>query len=97
MILLLFKVIAPTLLQWYDYYLGTFVILHLYQNYIEKCNLINQHMNTLAKEYTDIKFTKILSTRCIENFPDSNLPCVIIYKNGELFKNIPNFDKLNLT
>jgi hypothetical protein len=54
-------------------------------------------MNTLAKEYTDIKFTKILSTRCIENFPDSNLPCVIIYKNGELFKNIPNFDKLNLT
>ena len=38
-----------------------------------------------------------MSTRCIENFPDSNLPCVIIYKDGLLQKNIPNFDRLNYT
>jgi len=56
---------------------------------MEKCNLLNQHLEAISKEYPEVKFIKILSTRCIENFPDSNVPCVIIYKNGELKNNIP--------
>lgn len=40
---------------------------------------------------------KIVATRCIENFPDSNLPCIIVYKDGAYTHNIPNFDKLNYT
>lgn len=76
-------------------HLGAYVVLHLYQSYLEKCNLVNMHLQSLSKGYPNVKFIKILSTRCIENFPDSNLPCIIIYKDGQLQNNIPNFDRLN--
>ena len=48
-------------------------------------------------EYPNQKFVKIVATRCIENFPDRNLPCIIIYKDGNYVHNIPNFDKLKQT
>lgn len=73
------------------------MVLHLYQSYLEKCNLLNHLFQQVAENFTDVKFVKIQATRCIENFPDANLPCVIIYKDGKMLKNLPNFDKLNFT
>ena len=70
----------------------SFVVLHLYQDYLEKCKLMNELMSRTANKYPLIKFVKIVATRCIEGFPDSKLPCIIVYKEGKMMSNITNVD-----
>lgn len=72
----------------------SFVLLHLYQPSNEFCNLINQHLPTIAKKYGHVKFVKIIATKCIENFPDSNCPCFIIYKAGKNVSSLMHVDKI---
>lgn len=72
----------------------SFVILHLYQDYNEFCNLINQHLPVIAKLYAHVKFVKIVATKCIDQFPDERCPCFIIYKAGKPVSNLPSVDKL---
>lgn len=71
-----------------------FVVLHLYQDSNEFCNLINQHLPSIAKKYSHVKFVKIVSTKCIENFPDQHCPCFIIYKAGKPVSNLMKVDKI---
>jgi hypothetical protein len=40
----------------------------------------------LAKKFPTTKFLKSISTTCIPNFPDANLPTIFIYKNGSMEK-----------
>ncbi|XP_073520895.1 phosducin-like protein 3 isoform X1 [Phyllobates terribilis] len=60
------------------------VILHLYKQGIPLCTLINQHLAALARKFKDVKFVKSISTTCIPNYPDKNLPTIFIYRNGEM-------------
>lgn len=71
-----------------------FVVLHLYHTYIEVCNLINQVLDDVAVVHKDLKILKIVADKCIENYPEKNVPTLIVYKNGKMFKTIPRFDKL---
>ncbi|CAH1975434.1 unnamed protein product [Acanthoscelides obtectus] len=41
-------------------------------------------MRMLAAKYPTVKFLKSISTVCIPNYPDSNLPTIFIYFEGEL-------------
>ncbi|KAI1821417.1 thioredoxin-like protein [Xylaria intraflava] len=41
-----------------------------------------------AKEYGDIKFCEIQASKAIENYPDRNCPTILIYKNGDIVKQI---------
>ena len=69
-----------------------FVVLHLYQNSNEFCNLINQHLPQIAIKYGQVKFIKIIATKCIEKFPDANCPCFIIYRGGKPVSHVTNVD-----
>ncbi|XP_006034517.1 phosducin-like protein 3 [Alligator sinensis] len=60
------------------------VILHLYKQGIPLCALINQHLSGLAKKFPDVKFIKAISTTCIPNYPDRNLPTIFIYLEGDI-------------
>lgn len=40
----------------------------------------------LARKFPETKFLKSISTLCIANFPDKDLPAVFVYKNGQLLK-----------
>lgn len=53
---------------------------------IPLCTLINQHLINLAKKFPTTKFLKSISTTCIPNWPDSNLPTIFIYHNGNMVK-----------
>ncbi|XP_051156151.1 viral IAP-associated factor homolog [Leptopilina boulardi] len=64
------------------------VVLHLYKSGIPLCTLINQHLASLARKFPTTKFLKSISTTCIPNWPDSNLPTIFIYANGEMKKQI---------
>jgi Phosducin len=57
---------------------GVFVVLHLYQDSIESCHLINRFFAEISKEHPHVKFLKIVSTKAIENYPERNVPTVLI-------------------
>ncbi|CAG9839639.1 unnamed protein product [Diabrotica balteata] len=67
---------------------GIWVILHLYKQGIPLCALINEYMKHLAVKYPTVKFLKSISTTCIPNYPDKNLPTVFVYFEGDLKKQI---------
>ena len=48
------------------------------------CSLIGDHLRSLALKYPQTKFVKSISTVCIPNYPDKNLPTIFVYYNGEL-------------
>ncbi|KOX80626.1 Viral IAP-associated factor like protein [Melipona quadrifasciata] len=64
------------------------VILHLYKPGIPLCTLINQYLANLARKFPATKFLKSISTICIPNWPDRNLPTIFIYHNGNMVKQI---------
>lgn len=51
---------------------------------IPLCALLNQHFTTLARKFPDVKFIKAISTTCIPNYPDKNLPTIFVYLEGDI-------------
>jgi len=60
------------------------VALYLYKSGVPICSLISDHLRSLALKYPQTKFVKSISTVCIPNYPDKNLPTIFVYRNGEL-------------
>lgn len=65
---------------------GVWVVVHIYKQGIPLCCLINQHLVTLSHKFRQTKFIKSISTVCIPNYPDKNLPTIFVYFEGELKK-----------
>uniref|UniRef100_A0A2I3HX80 Phosducin domain-containing protein n=1 Tax=Nomascus leucogenys TaxID=61853 RepID=A0A2I3HX80_NOMLE len=63
---------------------GSWVILHLYKRGIPLSALINQHLSGLARKFPDVKFIKAISTTCIPNYPDRNLPTIFVFLEGDI-------------
>jgi len=51
---------------------------------IPLCALLNQHLTSLASRFPATKFLKSISTTCIPNYPDKNLPTIFVYFEGEM-------------
>ncbi|MCD7456502.1 hypothetical protein HAX54_031940 [Datura stramonium] len=51
------------------------------------CQILLQCLDELATKYPVTKFVKIISEHCIPNYPDCNLPTVLVYHNGALKSN----------
>jgi hypothetical protein len=67
---------------------GVWVILHLYKQGVQLCAVLNEHIKHLARKYANVKFIKSISTTCIPNYPDKNLPTLFIYYEGEMKKQL---------
>jgi len=63
---------------------GIWVVLHLFKSGIPLCDLINSHMDQLARKFPATKFLKSVSSTCIPNYPDKNLPTIFVYSEGEM-------------
>uniref|UniRef100_A0A2K6KDI0 Phosducin-like protein 3 n=1 Tax=Rhinopithecus bieti TaxID=61621 RepID=A0A2K6KDI0_RHIBE len=63
---------------------GLWFILHLYKQGIPLCALINQHLSGLARKFPDVKFIKAVSTTCVPNYPDRNLPMIFVYVERDI-------------
>jgi hypothetical protein len=63
-----------------------YVVCHLYQNWSEPSNVLSRIFDNLAKKFIFVKFCRIVSNNCIENYRDSDVPGIIIYRNGNLYK-----------
>ncbi|KAF7140313.1 hypothetical protein RHSIM_Rhsim06G0126200 [Rhododendron simsii] len=58
------------------------VVVILYKDGYPECGLLLQCLEDLATKYPGTKFVKIISTDCIPNYPDRNLPTLLVYNNG---------------
>ncbi|XP_057766956.1 uncharacterized protein LOC130987432 [Salvia miltiorrhiza] len=58
------------------------VVVLLYKDGFPECRVLLQCLEDLAKRYPATKFVKIISTECIPNYPDRNLPTVLVYNNS---------------
>lgn len=67
---------------------GTGVVCFLYKDSIEECRLLAGYLDRLAAKYPATKFVSIIGDQCIPNYPDKNLPTLLVYRNGELFRQI---------
>lgn len=63
---------------------GIWVVLHLYQNGVPLCALLNKHLSVLARKFPATKFLKSISVTCVPNYPDKNLPTIFIYYEGDM-------------
>jgi hypothetical protein len=54
---------------------------------IPECALLMRCLEELATKYPATKFVKIISTECIPNYPDRNLPTLLVYNNGAVKAN----------
>ncbi|EXB25882.1 hypothetical protein L484_012309 [Morus notabilis] len=63
------------------------VVVILYKDGIAECGVLMQCLEELATRYPATKFCKIISTDCIPNYPDRNLPTLLVYNNGAVKAN----------
>eukprot|EP00049_Salpingoeca_infusionum_P001470 m.48527 g.48527 ORF g.48527 m.48527 type:complete len:197 (+) comp11046_c0_seq2:2-592(+) len=63
---------------------GIWVIVFLYKNELIVCRRLQQILAGLAAKYAEVKFVQSISTSCIPNYPDRNLPSLFIYCNDDL-------------
>ena len=50
--------------------------------------MLGECLTELAKKYPQSKFVKIISTECIPNYPDKNVPTVLIYKDTQCLQHL---------
>jgi hypothetical protein len=48
----------------------------------------------LAQRFGDVKFCQIRADLCIEGYPEKNTPTVLVYKDGDIKKQIVTFREL---
>jgi len=63
---------------------GVFVFLHVYSRGTVLCNLINFLMSQLCQKFLHVKFVKAEACLTIPNYPDTNVPTIFIYQNGDM-------------
>ncbi|RUP44573.1 thioredoxin-like protein [Jimgerdemannia flammicorona] len=64
------------------------IVVHLFDNAIPACKLMNAHLTELAQRYKAVKFLKIVGDQCIPNYPDRNLPTLLVYGEGDIKANL---------
>lgn len=60
------------------------VVVHLYENALVECQLMDEVLAVLAAKFRYIKFLRIKYDHAIENWPQRNLPTLFVYENGAL-------------
>ena len=51
-------------------------------NWYPECGALMQCVEELTTMYSATKFFKIISTDCFPNYPDCNIPTMLVYNNG---------------
>lgn len=52
------------------------------------CQVLQACIRDLAAQYKHVKFLTIPSTECIPNYPDENLPTLLVYHGGQCKRTI---------
>lgn len=61
-----------------------FVVVFLFKVGVPRCDILEAHLRPVAAKYKSTKFVKIRSESAIRGYPDSNLPTLLVYVNGDI-------------
>ena len=64
------------------------VVCFLYKASHPGCHILGECLTELAAKYPNTRFVKIISTKCIPNYPDQNLPTILLYHNQACAKHL---------
>ncbi|RKO88900.1 thioredoxin-like protein, partial [Blyttiomyces helicus] len=65
-----------------------FVVVHLFQNHLPACKLLNALLDRIAARHKATKFLKIIADQCIKDYPDRNCPSLLVYGEGDIKANL---------
>ncbi|KAF2146182.1 uncharacterized protein K452DRAFT_283462 [Aplosporella prunicola CBS 121167] len=57
--------------------------------------IATERWRDLARKYGDIKFCQMRADMCIEGYPDKNTPTILVYKDGDIRRQIVTLRELN--
>ncbi|KXS12452.1 thioredoxin-like protein [Gonapodya prolifera JEL478] len=60
------------------------VVCLLYKDVVPESKLVSSLLVTIARRYRAVKFVKIVAAQAVPNFPDRNVPTLLIYQSGDL-------------
>ena len=72
----------------------TFVLVHLSLQSSLQSRLLSSLWSSLAAKFPELKFVDIPGSRAIENYPDANCPTILIYRNGDVVKQLITLTQL---
>ncbi|TPX35475.1 hypothetical protein SmJEL517_g02158 [Synchytrium microbalum] len=70
------------------------VIIHLFQTHVMASRVLAAKLDTIARKYPASKFLKIVADACIENYPDRNVPTLLIYADGDLKRQLVGIEMM---
>ncbi|KAF6233601.1 hypothetical protein HO173_008158 [Letharia columbiana] len=73
-----------------------FVLVHLTSSLgtnIES-RLLTELWREMARKFGDIKFCEIRADMCIEGYPERNTPTILVYRNGDIKKQVVTLNEL---
>lgn len=62
----------------------TYVVVHLFKESMTGCVLVNRCLDHLAANFPATKFVKIFATDANQDYPDSRLPTLLVYHQGQI-------------
>lgn len=65
---------------------NNFVILHMSSELQIQSRLLSSLLNQLASKFPEIKVVDIPANRAVENYPDANIPTMLIYHKKDVIK-----------
>lgn len=57
--------------------------------------LLAEIWRELARKFGDVKFCQMRADLCIEGYPDRNTPTILVYKDGDIKKQVVTLRELN--
>ena len=66
----------------------SWVFVHLYEEYVKDCVVLNRVLSEIARKHAEVKFVKIRAKTAVPDWPDGNLPAAYLYKDGAMRKQL---------
>lgn len=76
-----------------DSSVATWVVAALVKPAHSACEALLSVLRSVAQRHAAVKFVSLISTEAIPNFPDRHLPCVLLYKEKELKKQVTGMEE----
>ena len=73
-----------------------FVLVHLTSslgNNVQS-RLLTELWREMARKFGDIKFCEMRADMCIEGYPERNTPTILVYRNGDIKKQVVTLKEL---
>ncbi|KAK8831095.1 phosducin-like protein 3 [Blastocystis sp. ATCC 50177/Nand II] len=70
------------------------VVVFLYKDEIEDCRILKEILDKVSARQPMVKFVQMISTDCIKDYPDKNLPALFVYNKGSIVKQITTLREL---